>query len=58
MEFHETGMGKKYYMKDLPHMVETLGRIAAALESIDKKLESIDKKMEASQDRKVDLRLL
>ncbi len=40
MEFHETGMGKKYYMKDLPHMVETLGRIAAALESIEAKMKA------------------
>ncbi len=39
VQFHETGMGKKYYMKDLPQLVEILGRIANSLEDIHQHLE-------------------
>ena len=37
-EFFQTGYGRTYYEHQLPQLIKTLARIAAALEAIERKL--------------------
>ena len=50
IEFHNTKMGQKYYMHDLPRLIESNNRLAEALEkqnAINEKLIRIEKKKES-----------
>ena len=44
IEFYQTKMGQKYYMHDLPKLIESQNRLAAAIEKQNKLAEDKSRK--------------